>query len=125
MNKLIQEQLYKCKVANIPEFNENDTTITINKGSKVVVTEYQLHKCYLIEIADFILHPDSESVLADNWNGGTVPTYKRYFAEVAQLMGKMVKICGCGVDPQTGLSTNDIWEGWIPQSGIKLIKELE
>lgn len=124
MNPIIKKQLELCKVANIPEFDNNTVHITIPKGSNITVTSYQIGKCYLIEIADFVLNPSEDSTLSSNWNNGTVPKYKYYKCEITKLLGKMVGILGCGVDPITMKDSNDLWEGWIPQSGIKLIKEL-
>ena len=40
-------------------------------------------------------------------------------------MGRMICILGYGFDPVTMRDTNDLWEGWVPQQGIKLIQELK
>ena len=45
MNPLIKKQLENCKVANIPEFDDNTTHITIPKGSVVNVSQYQVGRC--------------------------------------------------------------------------------
>jgi hypothetical protein len=39
-------------------------------------------------------------------------------------MGKMVKITSVGYDYQNSRDTNDIWEGWLPRSAVKIVKEL-
>ena len=125
MNSIIRDQLHKCKVANIPAFDENTTTLQIPKGAVLPVSKYQVNKCYLVELADYIIHPPETSTLASNWNRGSVPKHKYYKCEIAQLMGKQVKIMGYGYDPATQLDTSDMWEGWVPLDGLKLIQELK
>lgn len=125
MNSIIKAQLEKCRVANLPQYDDNTTTILIPRGSTVTVSPYQLHKFYLVELADYILNPSPDFTLADNWNNGSIPRSKYYVAEISQLMGKMIKITGCAYDITTHTSTTDSWEGWVPQKGIKLIQELD
>lgn len=125
MNPIIKKQLNNCRVANIPNFDDNSSVICIPKGSVLNVTPYQVGKCYLVELADYILNPSQDNLLSSNWNRGTVPKYKYYKCEILKLMGKMICILGCGVHPVTGQDTSDLWEGWVPQAGIKLIQELK
>lgn len=124
MNPIIRKQLENCKVANIPEFDEDTTLIDIPKGSVLNVSQYQVGRCYVVEIADHIINPSNEHTLATNWNNGTSPKYKYYKCEIVKLVGKMICILGYGVD-STGKDTTDLWEGWIPQSGIKILEELK
>ena len=112
INPIIKQQLESCRVADVPILSEDMTVIQINK-------------CYLLALEDYIINPSPDFTLADNWNRGSVPKHKYYKAEIAQVMGKMVRICGCGYDPVTDTDTFDIWEGWVPQKGIKLIRELK
>ncbi len=125
MNPIIRAQLEACRVANVPLISEDTTTVFIPKSSEAEVSPYQVNKCYLLALEDYILNPPPDSTLADNWNGGSIPKYKHYKAEISKVVGKMVRICGCGYDPTTDTDTLDIWEGWVPQQGIKLIKELQ
>lgn len=125
MNKIIKGQLEKCKVANIPDFDDNTTEMLITKGSTLRVTPYQVDKCFIVEFADYILNPPPNFTLAENWNRGTKPSHKFYKAEIQQVMGKMVKVMGCGYDPTTNTDYIDIWEGWVPQEGITLHNELK
>lgn len=113
-----------CRVANVPPFTDDDTTIVINKGSTVNISQYQIHKCYIVELESYILNPPPTFTLADNWNKGSLPKHKYYKCEISDVVGKMVKIVGCGYEPSTNTDLNDVWEGWVPQSGIKLIEEL-
>ena len=125
MNPIIKDQLERCKVAQLPAYSDEDTLICIPKGAGVEVSPYQVHKCYLMELADWIIHPSDDFTLAANWNKGSVPKSSYYLAEISQVMGKMVKITGRGYDITTNQPTLDMWEGWLPQKGIKLIKELK
>lgn len=124
MNNLIKQQLTNCRVANIPPFTDDTTHIEIPKGSTVTISEYQIHKCYLIKLEDYILNPPPNFTLAENWNRGSIPSHKYYKCEILQLNGKMVKIMGCGYLPDTDTDTIDVWSGWVPQAGISIIKEL-
>ena len=82
MNSLIKQQLKNCRVARIPEFSDDATKIIINKGSDYNISPYQIGKCYLIELADYIINPPADFNLADNWNQGKVPKYKYYKFEI-------------------------------------------
>ena len=125
MNKIAREQLLKCKIANVPDFAENETEIFIPKGSTLNVSPYQINKCFVVELADYIINPPAHFALAENWNRGSKPSHKFYKAEISNVMGKMVKIVGCGYDPMTNTDFIDVWEGWVPQEGITLHNELK
>ena len=125
MNPLIKKQLESCKVANIPYFDDDTLHISIPKGSALNVTHYQVGKFYLVELADYIVNPPDGYTLSSNWNKGTSPKYKYYKCEIVKLVGKMICILGCGYDPVSQLDTNDLWEGWVPQQGIKIVQELK
>jgi hypothetical protein len=111
-------------VAILPPFDDNTTHIDIRKGTSLNVTPYQVHKCYIVELENYIVNPPPNFTLAQNWNHGSVPKHKFYKCEISQVMGSMVRIMGCGYDPINDIDTNDIWDGWVPQAGIKIIKEL-
>lgn len=125
MNPIIRHQLENCRVANVPVLSDDMTIVHIVKGSENEVSPYQVNKCYLMALEDYILNPPPDFTLADNWNNGSIPKHKYYKAEISKVVGKMVRICGCGYDMATDTDTLDIWEGWVPQQGIKLIKELK
>lgn len=124
MNPLIKKQLQNCRVANIPDFDDNTTVIRIPKGAILNITPYQVGKCYVVELADYILNPTESHTLASNWNKGSSPKYKYYKCEISKTVGKMVCILGYGLDTDTMRETSDLWEGWVPQSAIKLLQEL-
>ena len=124
INPLIKAQLKNCRVAKIPEFDDNTTTLYIPKGTELHVTPYQVGKCYLIELADYIINPPPEFNLHDNWNQGRVPHYKHYKCEIKALQGKMVQILGCGYDLMADTDANSVWQGWLPQKSITILQEL-
>lgn len=125
INPLIKTQLDNCKVANLPYYDDFTYSLLIPKGSSETVSLYQVHKCYIVELADWVIHPPADSTLADNWNKGSIPTCKYYKAEISQVVGKMIRITGCGYDKTSNVDTNEFWEGWIPRSGLKLVEELK
>ena len=89
------------------------------------VTHYQVGRCYVVELADYILNPPEGYTLASNWNKGSSPKYRYYKCEIVKIVGKMICILGYGINPVTGQDTNELWEGWVPQSGIKILQELK
>ena len=123
INPLIKAQLNNCRVAQIPEFSEDDTVIHITRGSDITITPYQIGKCYLVELADYIINPPADYTLSANWNQGRVPTHKHYKCQVLNVMGKMVRIFGSGYDIINDTDDLNVWDGWVPQKGIKIIEE--
>lgn len=124
MNEIIKKQLESCTVAEIPSFDINTTVIRIPKQTENIISKYQLHRFYLVEFHDDILYPSANDSLSANWNKGTHPVSKYNYVEVAQVMGKMIRVNACGYDITTASTTDTIWEGWIPSTHIKILKEL-
>lgn len=122
MNSLIKQQLEKCKVAQVPSFNETDTEIFIPK--KQPEPTVQVNKYYLIELEDYILHEPDGFTLSANWNRGSVPTCKHYIALITQSMGKMFKTECTGYDVSSQSTLEKQWKGWLPREGFHIIKEL-
>ena len=116
MNKFIKEQLQKCKVANIPEFDDSSTCISISVGTKSGSSvEFQQGMEYDIEVENYIIHPYSGFTLHDNWNKGMVPTDKQMHILVVNEMGKMICV------QAVGLNDNKAWGGWLPKKSCKII----
>ena len=124
MNKIIKQQLSSCKVANIPEFTDDTTELFILKNSTAAVNSYHLNKYFQIEIADYILYPSPEFTLAANWNNGSNPPSKIMNVEVINIQGKMVQVSGVSFDPTNPAAAPYFWQGWLPQKGLKIIKQL-
>lgn len=123
MNKLIENELKKCQYAQVPDFTADTTTILIPKTGIRKKLEAKVGSYFLIEIDELILHPSEGHTLSVNWNGGTVPPCKRMNVCCIQVMGKMFKVEGVGVDDD-GAALGLAWTGWLPQTSVKFLKEL-
>ena len=121
MNKYIKEQLNKCKVAVIPEFDDNTTELLIssNNCTKVgitgITTDFYVGMECNIEVEDYIIHPYPGFTLHDNWNCGIIPTDKYMHITVVKEMAKMICI------QAIGLNDNKSWGGWLPKKSCKII----
>ena len=124
MNKFVKEELSKVKVAQLPEYDDTTLSMIIPKHSGVDGDDLKQDKCYLLYIEPYILNPPEGFTLHDNWNNGIAPKYQYMKAEVNVLMGKMVKVTSVGFDYQNNRDTNDMWEGWLPRSAVKIVREL-
>lgn len=122
MNKFIEEELNKCKLVDIKFIS--DTEILIKKKESIDKI-IQLNNYYLIELENYILHPNINFTLAENWNKGIIPKSKYLKCMIVQIMGKMIKIDGSGYDIENNNDLNDVYLGlWLPIGGIKIIKQL-
>lgn len=63
MNKFIEQQLKKCQVAKLGNYNSDTKEIIIKKFEQILIQE---NSYYLIELADYILNPPPNSTLATN-----------------------------------------------------------
>lgn len=122
INPLIKTQLNNCRSANIPIINDETYTIHMPRSSDQLISQYQIGTCYLIELADYIIHPSPEFTLAENWNQGRVPSFKHYKAVITGVQGKMLKFLGSGYDIMNDQDTTTVWEGWVPQKGVKILE---
>lgn len=115
MNKIIKKQLTKVREATIPDFDDNTTNLLIHKLGE----NHLRQNCYYqIKLENYIINEPENFTLSSNWNGGSKPTDFYMNVEIVKIMGKMIKVNGVGVND--GL----LWEGWLPQKGFKIIKEL-
>ena len=114
MNKFIKEQLDNLESVDVQQVSELEYIIKRKASSDSI----SLNHYYLIELADYIIHPSDNFTLAANWNSGLVPTSKQIKAMVTQILGKMLKIDGIGDDNKTYMGL------WLPMGGIKVVKEL-
>ena len=124
MNSIILKQLKKCKVASVPDFDENTTHLVIPKQDEEVSQQFIPSHFYLVELENYILHPPEGFSLHQNWNNNIIPQAKYYKCHCLQIMGKMVKIEGAGYDWDNQQDLATAWCGWVPAKAIKIIKEL-
>lgn len=122
MNKQIKDQLTKVKATTI-DFNDNDEVIVIPLTTKFSNELLLPNVVYLIELKDFIIHPDKNSTLASNWNFGKVPKYKYYKVEMVDKINNMVKVNGIAFEGDKDLFTEN-WYGWLPLDGFTVLKQL-
>ena len=120
MNNIVYEQLKKCRVASLPDFNKETTELIIPKVRTLSDTTILPQHYYQIEIVDQLLNSEAAStLLSQNWNGGTTPPDSTLNCYVIKIMGGMVNVEGVGD------SNGKQWEGWLPLNFIKIVKEIE
>ena len=122
MNKTIQEQLDKVKIADLSQFNEETNTYFIPKFTYVKVEN---DRCYLICLDDVLLVENPNSILMTNWKNRTTPKCKYMKVEVVKNLGKMILVNGIGYDNNTKEDLNYSWYGWLPVQNIKVISKLD
>lgn len=122
MNDIVKEQLSKCKIAQVPSFDDNTTLIVVHKREPE--KEPELNHYYIIELEDYIINEPAGFTLSANWNKGVKPSCSYYKAEVIQIMGKMIKVRGIGYNPVEDSDYSEPWTGWLPRSGFHIKKEL-
>lgn len=132
MNRIIKEQLLKCKVAKIPVFNDTTTSLIISRNGKgedsIISSPYsqlELNKKYIIKLEYYIIHPSDTFTLASNWNKGIVPKSEYMICTPIKFIGKMVQVDSTGYDIITNTILTDSYKGlWLPSKGIKIINQL-
>lgn len=117
MNKLIKEQLLKVK-ANIPEFDDNTTQLIITKDMNKII-DVEKDRYYTVEVEDYIIHPYEGFTLNSNWNRNISIDDKHINLCVLDIMGKMIKFEGTGVE--SGKTYVDMW---LPMKSFKVTKTL-
>jgi len=121
MNKIIKEQIEKCKVADLSQFDSSTNTYHIKKFNQIRV---EVDDCYLIKLDTTLLNKDTSSVLATNWNKGTYPPCIYFKAVVSKVLGKMIYINGLGYNNETKEDLDIMWNGWLPLQDIELLERI-
>lgn len=124
MNKVVEDQLAKVKIADLPPYDETTLHMIIPKKSGVVKTDFCTNQWYLVQLEDYLVKPFDGFTLHDNWNKGIPPKHIFLKIYVKQIMGKMIEVYSVGYDYKNNLDTTDIWQGWLPKKGIKIIEVL-
>lgn len=115
MNKEIKLELNKCKIANIPEYDEDTLEITILKHNSLDIIE---NHYYTINIDDYIINEPDNFTLSSNWNNGTKPPENTVRAKIEKIMGKMIKV-NC-----IGVNSGKVWSGWLPRKSVDIVEEI-
>lgn len=126
MDKIIKEQLNKCKVANIPFFDDSTTEILIQKGGKAIIKDdLVLNHYYKIEVEDYIVKPYDGFNLASNWNRGIIPQSKILGVKLIQKLGKMCLFDAYGIDDNLNQIENQHYPNlWLPRKSFHIIEEI-
>ena len=123
MNKFIKEQLGKCRVAVLPSYDDNTLNMIIPKTNNLIDTLKE-DSCYFVKLENYIINPPSNFDLHTNWNHNVIPKDQYMNCEIVQVMGKMIKIRGAGVDESGKQPTGNYWEGWIPKKSMTIINAI-
>jgi hypothetical protein len=121
MNKYVEEQLKKVKVADLSNYDENTHTYHIPKYNEF---RYEVDKCYLVKLDKMLLNGNDLPILVSNWNKGTFPTNEFLKIDVTKVLGKMICVNGLGYDFERKEDLNTMWSGWLPIQQIKMIERL-
>lgn len=124
MNKIIKRELEKIH-APLPEYDDNTTHIIIPKKQTAASFELEVGNSYVVELARYILFEPPNFTLSSNWNRGVVPKSQTLTVNVLHKAGKMIKVCGRGIDLNSNAYLEDIYqELWLPVSGVKVLYQI-
>lgn len=127
MNPVIKRELEKVRIP-LPEYNDDTTLIKIlqrSAESEVKMYPIVAGKCYLIQIADYVLNEPPHFTLSANWNNGIIPKSRYLKVQITRVMGKMIQVDGSGYDVYNQLDTSDTYIGlWLPLGSIGVVAEL-
>ena len=118
MNKLIEKELNKLKIAKLSAYDELKHSFFIPKHTESDLKE---NHCYIIKLEDCLLE---DSTLADNWNKGTKPPTKYLQVEISKIMANMVRVNAIDYNYETKSSTNKVWNGWLIKDNLEIIDEI-
>ena len=122
MNKILKEQLTRCNIADVPDFEEDDLTLVIPKsGTKnTSSTTLEVGSTYLVELEDYIIHPPANFSLHDTWNNGIIPESKFLKATVIMFRGKMVNFKATCTNYDASESGANYTSLWVPLKSIRV-----
>lgn len=121
VSKIIEEQLRSCVYADLSHFDANTNIYLIPKYTK---PQYNINKCYLIKLPNFVIN-NTTSVLATNWNNGLAPKNEYYKAYISKMVGKMI-YCDClAYDFNNKCDLTEMWSGYLSVDEITQIGEIK
>lgn len=127
MNKLVKDQLSKCKTCKIPAYDDSTIHLEIpllNQVSQNTV-DIQLNHYYIIQVEKYILNPPENFNLASNWNHNKNPVSEYLLITPKKFLGKMVQFDGCGWDKERSRACSDIYSDfWLPRKSFSIIEEI-
>lgn len=119
MNKIVKEQLNKCREADLSNFDKESNTYYIKKKTSIRLLE---NHCYLVKLNQSIF---DNSLLASNWNNNQLPPNEYLKIDISQIMGNMIKVNSIGFDFDNNIDLNKSWQGWLPSNEIEVISEIQ
>ena len=131
MNKIIKEQLDKCKI-KLPEYNDSTTHLIIEKqlsNKEIIqesVKEAERDHYYIIQLQYYIINPPDNFTLSSNWNNGINPTSEYLLGTPIKFVGKMIQWDCCGYDYKNKNPLDDVYNGlWLPSKGFTIVEEVK
>ena len=122
MNKLIQKQLEKLRIAKIDSYDELKHTYTFKKHKG---KDFKIDSVYIIKLSNTLMNPKNNEVLISNWNKGNHPTHQYIKVQVNKKLGNMIFVCGAYYDIDTKNVINEYWNGWLPDEQLEVIEEVK
>ena len=124
MNNVIKRELEKIH-ASLPPYTDETTHIFIPKAAGSTTPKFEIGSQYIVKLANYILHESTNFTLSSNWNKGIVPKSETLIIYIKAFSGKMLRVCGRGIDIETNQYLSDIYDDfWLPESGVEILYKL-
>ena len=115
----IRDQLANCVFASPNSYDEKTHTFIIPRYSK---PQYLEGKCYIVKLQIQLL--DSNSIIASNWNAGSIPPGQFLKIYISKTMGKMIYVDSTLYNIESQQDLNVFWSGWLPIEELEQIAQL-
>lgn len=119
INKIIEQQLQKLKVATIKSYDDLKHTYVFGKHE---ANKFKVGNCYLLRLDTKLLTPYNNDILCSNWNGGRYPMHKFVKVQVTKIVGKMLYTSGVYCDDFTREPIGEFWTGWLPDDQVEVLE---
>ena len=122
MNKFIKKELKKCKVANIPDFDDSTTQIVIPCENLYNGISIEQDKYYIIDVD----YKKLTSTVMINWNRGLTLKSTTLICRYKKALSNMRCFDACGYDLINRKALPDVYYGlWLPKDSFKVVREVE
>ena len=124
MNKFVKEQLNNCRVAHIPQFNDETTHLVIQRNNRTNDT-LLLNNYYLIEILDSVFKDAAiQTLIREKSNYVLNSKYLKCMA--TKFLDGWTRFDGVGYDIVNKQDLNDAYLGlWLPHNSYIIIEKIE
>lgn len=120
MRDYIKKQLARCAFADLSNFDETINTYHIPKYTK---PRYEVGKCYLIRLPNYLIN-NPNTLLATNWNKGNAPRHEVYKAYVNKMMGSHIYVDCLAFNMELRQDMSDMWSGWLDINELTQLSKL-